>query len=119
MSGPVRLPVIVRVDAKETNTHDAEVLVVLDVKFPTKSTVTPLHVIRWALDATKFADIVTPSLAIRPPPAVPPVAMLVMVAHVTLTLIVIDVLPLQTSTSAGSREAHVSHEPAPAGSSFH
>jgi hypothetical protein len=66
-----------------------------------------------------FAVTVIPAASKKPPLAVPPVARFVIVAHVTLTLIAIDVLPLATRTSPASREAHVNHDPEPFAALFH
>jgi hypothetical protein len=78
-----------------------------------------LRVTQFVVPATIAAVIVTPGVAINPPPAVPPVAAVVIVAQVNDTLIVIDVFPLATSTSPAASEAHVSQLPLPFAASFH
>jgi hypothetical protein len=69
--------------------------------------------------AITFAVTTTPADIKNPPPAVPPFASVVSVAQVTLTFIVIDVLPLATSTSDAPRLAHVNHDPEPLAALFH
>jgi hypothetical protein len=69
--------------------------------------------------ASIVAVIVTPAALINPPPAVPPVAAVVSFAQVTLTLIVMDVLPFATRISAAPNDAHVSHDPEPFAALFH
>jgi len=76
-------------------------------------------VITVELPVVNAAVTVIPDGRINPPPAVPPVASVVSVAHNTLTLIVIDVFPFATSTSDAPSEAHVSHEPEPFAALFH
>jgi hypothetical protein len=66
-----------------------------------------------------FAVIVTPAGSVNPPPAVPPVARVVIVAHVNETLHAIAVLPLATRISDAASDAHVSHEPDPLAALFH
>jgi len=66
-----------------------------------------------------FAVTVTLALSVKPPPAVPPVAAFVMVAHVNETLIAMAVLPLATRMSDAPSEAHVSHDPDPFAALFH
>jgi hypothetical protein len=66
-----------------------------------------------------FAVMLTPADSVKPPPAVPPVAAVVSVAQVTLTLIVIAVFPLATRMSDAPSDAHVSHDPEPFAALFH
>jgi len=63
--------------------------------------------------------VMSPALNMNPPPADPPVAIVVIVVQMNVTFIVIDVLPFATNTSDGSRLANVSHEPEPLAALFH
>jgi hypothetical protein len=91
------------------------------VQLPTIALAAPvlLRVITLDAPARMFAVTITPAASKKLPPAVPPVATVVIVAQVTLTLIVIDVLPFATRTSAGSSDAHVNHDPEPLAALFH
>lgn len=69
--------------------------------------------------ATGLAVTVIPSGKMNSPPSVPPVATVVIVAHVKETLQLIDVLPFATRMSDAPRLAHVNHDPEPFAALFH
>jgi hypothetical protein len=90
------------------------------VTFPVRLNVpVPDVVIGVTVFAVTFATMAFPASHVNVPFAVPPVAMLVIVVHVTGTLIDIPVLPFATSTSDAPRLAHVSQEPEPLAAEFH